>query len=57
MNAQLHEEGARLRELATVNPNIRADEIEHLETTRASLERYLRGAQLKLDAVRVAVAT
>lgn len=57
MCTQLDGELARLRQLARVNPNIRADEVDHLETLRAGLERYLRGARLKLDSVRVAVAT
>jgi ATP-dependent helicase HepA len=57
MHAQIDAELARLRQLARVNPNIRPDEVEHLEALRAGLERYLRGARLKLDAVRVAVAT
>ena len=57
MNAQFEGEIARLRQLARVNPNIREDEITHLEQQRRDFERYLRGAQLKFDAVRIAVAT
>ena len=43
--------------LAEVNPNIRGEEVSYLEQSREQLARYLRGAQLKLDAVRVVVAT
>ncbi len=57
MNAQFVAETARLQRLAKVNPNIRAEEVSYLEETREQLARYLRGAQLKLDAVRVVVAT
>jgi ATP-dependent helicase HepA len=57
MNAQFIAETARLQRLAKVNPNIRAEEVSYLEETREQLARYLRGAQLKLDAVRVVVAT
>ena len=47
----------RMRQLAKVNPNIRDDEISSLELNRDGFERYLGSAQLKLDAVRVVVAT
>ncbi len=57
MNAQLEAETARMQRLAKVNPNIRAEEVSVLEDTREQLARYLKGAQLKLDAVRVVVAT
>ncbi len=57
MHRQFDAETARMQRLAAVNPNIRAEEVSFLEQTRAQLARYLRGAQLKLDAVRVVVAT
>ncbi len=57
MNEQFDAETARMQRLAKVNPNIRAEEVSYLEDTREQLARYLRGAQLKLDAVRVVVAT
>jgi ATP-dependent helicase HepA len=57
MNQQFDNETARMQRLARVNPNIRAEEVTYLEETREQLARYLRGAQLKLDAVRVVVAT
>lgn len=57
MGRSLDFEIERLRQLAAVNPNVRQDEIRWLEETRAKLGGYLRGAGLRLDAVRVAVAT
>lgn len=57
MNQQFDGETARMQRLAKVDPNIRAEEVSYLEQTREQLARYLRGAQLKLDAVRVVVAT
>ncbi len=47
----------RLQALAAVNPNIRQEEVLYLQETSVSLQRYLQGAQLKLDAVRVALVT
>ena len=57
MAVELDGEIERLQRLARVNPNVRAEEVSYLEATRETLERYLRGAQLKLDAVRVVIAT
>jgi ATP-dependent helicase HepA len=57
MRVEVDAEITRLRQLAAVNPNIREDELSYLESRRTGLERYLRGARLKLDAVRIAVAT
>ena len=57
MHQQFDGETARMKRLAAVNPNIRAEEVSYLEDTRSQLVRYLRGAQLKLDAVRVVIAT
>ncbi len=57
MQREFDTESARMQRLAAVNPNIRAEEVGVLEQTREQLARYLRGAQLKLDAVRVVVAT
>lgn len=54
---ELDGEIARLQRLAQVNPNVREEEVSYLRSARHSLERYLRGAQLKLDAVRVVIAT
>lgn len=47
----------RLKALAQVNPNIRQEEIDYLAQTRSDLEQYLESATMKLDAVRVIIAT
>ena len=47
----------RLKALAAVNPNIRPQEVAHLQDTAVSSQRYLQHAQLKLDAIRVALVT
>lgn len=57
MDARLGAEIDRLRRLAEVNPNVRASEIAWLEESRAKLADALGGAGIRLDAVRVAVAT
>jgi ATP-dependent helicase HepA len=44
----------RLAALATVNPNIREEEIDQLIVNSLLLKDYLSSAQLKLDAIRVA---
>ncbi len=56
MQHDFHQEISRLKELAIVNPNVRPAELEHLEAQCESCERYLSGASLKLDAVRVIMA-
>jgi len=48
---------ARLKALAKVNPNIRAEEITQLEENNKAVGEYLANAQLKLDAIRVALVT
>jgi ATP-dependent helicase HepA len=57
MRAQQTTELERLQTLATVNPNIRGEEIEYLQHSIADLEHHLRLAQIGLDAVRVIVCT
>ncbi|MEX2482057.1 MAG: RNA polymerase-associated protein RapA [Gammaproteobacteria bacterium] len=57
MAAELDAEIDRLRQLARVNPNVREAEWAVLERDREASARYLAGAQLKLDAVRVIIAT
>ncbi|MCZ6894478.1 MAG: RNA polymerase-associated protein RapA [Gammaproteobacteria bacterium] len=57
MTELLQAEIDRLRSLAKVNPNVREEEIVHFETSMQNLERYVRAAQLKLDAIRVVIAT
>jgi len=47
----------RLQTLAKVNPNIRAEEIEHLQHTIAELAQHIEQAQLSLDMVRVIICT
>jgi len=47
----------RLRALSKVNPNIRADEIAHFEMQLSMLTEVIDAANLRLDAVRVIVAT
>lgn len=51
------DELSRLTALAKVNPNIRAEEIAYLETLKEASLQYLQSAQLRLDAIRVAVIT
>ena len=48
---------SRMQQLAKVNPNLRAEEITDCEQERDACLRYLASAQLKLDAVRVCIAT
>jgi ATP-dependent helicase HepA len=47
----------RLQALATINPNIRQEEIDHLQTQTNDLQHFLSAATMKLDALRVAVIT
>ena len=47
----------RLKALSKVNPNIRADEVHHFEKQLSMLTDVIDGANLRLDAVRVIVAT
>jgi len=47
----------RLQALARVNPNVRAEEIEFFEQQRSALRDILQSAALRLDALRVLVAT
>jgi ATP-dependent helicase HepA len=47
----------RLQALAAVNPNIRAEEIDYREHFADQLLSHVEHTQLKLDAVRVGLAT
>lgn len=47
----------RLRALAQVNPNVRQQEIEQYQADTQQLQEALSAAGLRLDAVRVAIAT
>lgn len=53
MNAQLHLEMARLKELQKVNRSVRPDEIESLVQEQCALDQHLSGARLRLDAIRL----
>jgi len=55
MKQQQGAELERLVSLSKVNPNIRKEEIEYLESASVQAETFLQHAQLKLDAIRVAV--
>jgi len=45
----------RLVSLSKVNPNIRQEEIEYIESVTEQADAFMQHAQLKLDAIRVAV--
>jgi len=47
----------RMQALAEVNPNIRQEEMEHLQAETDELQDYLSAATIKLEALRVAVVT
>jgi ATP-dependent helicase HepA len=57
MRASQLVEWERLQALAAVNPNIRQLELMHAKGAAERLEPYLAGAQLRLDALRVAMVT
>lgn len=57
MVAQQRQALQRLTELAKVNPNIRQQELDWVKEETAMLAEYLSKAQLRLDSVRVIVAT
>jgi len=58
-NAEIEQgaELARLQALAAVNPNIRVEEIDYRRQCADELLKHLEHMQLRLDAVRVALAT
>jgi len=47
----------RLEALAKVNPGIRHDEIEYMRSSSEKLQQFLKSSTLKLDAIRVVMAT
>ncbi|HHJ35705.1 MAG TPA: RNA polymerase-associated protein RapA, partial [Gammaproteobacteria bacterium] len=53
----LNKEINRLKALSEVNPNVRADEIAYFENQLSRLTEVIDAANLRLDAVRVIVAT
>jgi len=57
MNAELEAEQQRLQALAEKNPNIRQQEMDFLAQRQAQLADSIQSAELRLDAVRVAIVT
>lgn len=57
MDTQQQAELTRLRTLADINPNIRPEEIRHLESNIAELTLHIKQAQIRLEMVRVIVCT
>jgi ATP-dependent helicase HepA len=57
MSSSLTSELERLLALKAVNPNIRDQEIEALESQIATLDQYISRAQVQLDSVRVIVVS
>jgi ATP-dependent helicase HepA len=57
MQAGQQVELERIQALAAVNPNIREEEIRFVRETTERLEHHLNNAQLRLDAIRVAMVT
>jgi ATP-dependent helicase HepA len=57
MQAHFDNEIERLTELAQVNPNIRQEELDYLKESKLVLGELINAAQLKLDAIRVAIVT
>ncbi|WP_281544774.1 RNA polymerase-associated protein RapA [Grimontia sp. SpTr1] len=57
MTAKLRAELDRLQALKAVNPNIRDDELEAIETQMGELRGYINQAQVNLDALRVIVVS
>jgi ATP-dependent helicase HepA len=57
MRAMQQVEWERLQALSEVNPNIRQEELTHARGVADRLEPYLRGAQMRLDAIRVVMVT
>jgi len=55
MQSELDREQTRLLALAEINPNVREDEIEQVETRRELLEVHLKDTRVRLDAARVVV--
>ncbi|GAB3105904.1 RNA polymerase-associated protein RapA [Aestuariicella hydrocarbonica] len=57
IDAYYDRELSRLTALAEVNPNIREEEIQYLQILKETSVQYMQSAQLRLDAIRVAVVT
>ena len=57
MHSALSQEIERLTDLKAINPNIRQDEINHLETEQKQLTQYIDNAQVQLDCLRFIVVS
>ncbi|QDF65963.1 RNA polymerase-associated protein RapA [Shewanella sp. SNU WT4] len=57
MTEQLGHELARLKTLKAVNPNIRDEELQHIEGQMTELAQYLNDCPLKLDAIRLVLVS
>ena len=57
MNDHLLSEISRLKALASVNPNVRPEEVEFLEHSHHSLTEALDNSQIRLEAVRIIIAS
>ncbi len=57
MQSAQGQELERLVSLSEVNPNIRKEEIDYLKATTIQIEEYMQHAQLKLDAIRIAIVS
>jgi ATP-dependent helicase HepA len=56
-DAQLTQELARLKALKEVNPNIRDDELESVDSNRKQVLANLNDASWRLDAIRLVVVS
>ena len=57
MHRQQQSERDRLVALASINPNIRQEEITHIDEQSAAMDHYLQLAHIRLDAIRLAVVS
>lgn len=57
MSKELDTELERLIDLQAVNPNIRDEEIAHLQTEKSQLAKYIDNAQVQLDCLRFIVVS
>lgn len=55
MKAETENEIGRLKQLARVNPNIRQEEIDHLQAVQSMKAEYIEQTQISLDAIRVII--
>lgn len=57
MQLQLQAQIERLQALAKINPSVRPEEVEHLQSIKSQLTDYIAKARLKFDAIRVIVVS